>query len=113
MNTKQALTMRFLYGTITSIICLFLIASLPSPLSAHSAPCLLAGNTAEAIMAYNACKAESQAGTANTIAGNTGIHQQEAELQRLQRENERLRAQLDTVRITLFELFQKLTTQEG
>jgi hypothetical protein len=111
MNTKEAITKRLFYRTTTSIICLFLIASHPSPLSAHSAACLLAGNTAEAIMAYNACKAESQAGTANTIAGNTDTHQQEAEIQRLQRENERLRAQLDTVRMTLFELLQKLTTQ--
>lgn len=62
-------------------------------------------------MAYNACKAESQVGTANTIASNTDTHQQEAEIQRLQSENERLRAQLDTVRMTLFELLQKLTTQ--
>ena len=111
MNTQQALTKRLFYGTITTIFCLFLIVSHPSPLSAHTAPCLLAGNTAEAIMAYNACKAESQAGTADTIAGNTDTHQQEAEIQRLQSENERLRAQLDTVRMTLFELLQKLTTQ--
>ena len=111
MNTKKTLTKRLFYGTITSIICLFLIASQPSPLSAHSAPCLLAGNTAQAIMAYNACKAESQAGTANTITVNTDTHQQEAEIQLLQTENERLRAQLDTVRMTLFELLQKLTTQ--
>ena len=62
-------------------------------------------------MAYNACKAESQAGTANTITVNTDTHQQEAEIQLLQTENERLRAQLDTVRMTLFELLQKLTTQ--
>ena len=111
MNTQQALTKRLFYGTITTIICLFLVASHPSPLSAHTAPCLLVGNTSEAIMAYNACKAESQAGTANTIADNTDTHQQEAEIQHLQRENERLLAQLDKVRMTLFELLQKLTKQ--
>ena len=111
MNTQKALTKRLFYGTNTTIICLFFVASHPSPLSAHAAPCLLAGNTAQAIMAYNACKAESQAGTANTITVNTDTHQQEAEIQLLQTENERLRAQLDTVRMTLFELLQKLTTQ--
>jgi hypothetical protein len=111
MNTQQALTKRLFYETITTIICLFLVATNPSPLSAHTAPCLLASSTTEAIMAYNACKAESQAGTPNTITVNTDTHQQEAEIQRLQNENERLRAQLDTVRMTLFELIQKLTTQ--
>ena len=112
MNAQRqhAITKRLFYRTITPIIYIFLLASPPSPASAHTKPCSLASNTAEAIMAYNTCKAESQAAMANRSAGNTDTYQQDAEIARLRSENQMLRAQLDTIRITLFQLLQKLTT---
>ena len=113
MSTQRqhAITKRPFYGTIAYMICLFLFGSHPSPASAHTTSCALTGNTAEAIMAYNACKAEKQAGIAHEPAGESDSHQQDAEIQRLKHENQILRAQLDTIRMTLFQLLQKLTTQ--
>jgi hypothetical protein len=110
MSTQRqhAITKRPFYGIIAYLIYLFLFGSHPSPASAHTASCALTGNTAEAIMAYNACKAENQAGIAHEESDS---NQQDAEMQRLKHENQILHVQLDTIRMTLFQLLQKLTTQ--
>ena len=85
---------------------LFIITAVTS--FAHPKSCELTGNTAEAIMAYNACKADTQAAKFSGHSKEEAHHVLEDEMHRLREENASLRKQLDDVRSVLFQLLQKL-----
>ena len=78
---------------------------------AHPKSCELAGNTAEAIMAFNACKAEAQAAQLSGHSEKKTQHLLEDKINQLRAENAILSKQLDDVRSVLFQLLQKLTTK--
>ena len=85
---------------------LFMITAVTS--FAHPKSCELAGNTAKAIMAYNACKADAQAAKFSGHSEEESHHVLEEEMHRIREENAILRKQLDDVRSMLFQLLQKL-----
>ena len=78
---------------------------------AHPKSCELAGNTAEAIMAFNACKADAQAAKLSGYSQEEMQHLLKDEIDQLREENTLLRKQLDDVRSALFQLLQKLSTK--
>lgn len=88
-----------------------LIMITPTKGFAHSKSCELTSDTAEAIMVFNACKAETQATQFSGHSEMEAQHVLEDEMTRLRAENTILRKQLDDVRSMLFELLQKVTTK--
>lgn len=88
-----------------------LFSMTPEPVFAHSKSCELGGNTAEAIMTFNACKANAQAAQLSGNSKKDTHHALEDEINRLRAENIILSKQLNDVRGVLFQLLQKLTTE--
>ena len=91
--------MRVFLMTFRVLIIAFSIGTAPiiSPGWAHQ--CVLEGSTQDEVQAYNMCKADLATGTAGHSA-----QQSSTELNRLQAENEALRARLDVVKRQLLNL---------
>ena len=91
--------MRVIFLTLT-------LAMLTAPASAHT--CILGGSTATDIQIYNSCKADLATGVAGHQNDGNDDNDQSVALQRLEAENEALRARLAAVKRHLLDILADL-----